>query len=329
LKLGTADAGIVWDATLKEYPELEPVGDKLLAEGVEDVTIAVVSGTARPAAALRFARYLAARDRGLEEFKRSGWEAADGDEWAERPELVVYSGALNRPAIEKTIAEFEEREGARVSIKYSGCGILVADMKAIAKGDIPAAFPDAYFACDSSFVPPVQEAFLEPVEVSETDVVLLVARGNPKNLRSQADLARPGMRVAMANEEHSALGALTKGLLENEGIYDAVKKNVTYQAPTADQLVLRMLAGGAGSAGALSEDVAVVYEANCSKARESMDVVRMDAAGHPGAKAVQPFVIARSSKHRCLTERLRAAILSGISRQRFESAGFRWRAGSE
>ncbi len=55
-----------------------------------------------------------------------------------------------RPAIEQTIAEFERREGVKVTRVYNGCGILVAQMKA---GEVP----DAYFACDSEFMNQVND----------------------------------------------------------------------------------------------------------------------------------------------------------------------------
>ncbi len=326
LKLDTADVGIIWDATAKQYPELKVVKvveDSLLANFTKAVTVGIVSKIPQPAAALRFARYLTACDRGLEDFQRMGWEVVEGDIWEEEPELIFYSGGINRLAIEKTVSEFEAREGVQVTVKYGGCGILVSDMKAIAKGTIPSAFPDVYFACDASFVPPVEEQFLEPLEISETEIVLLVPKGNPKNIRTLRDLARPGIRVAMANEEHSALGALAKRLLEAEGLYPAVKENVTYQAPSADPLVLRMVGGNLG--GELGEDVAIVYMANCSKVKESLDVIPIGINEFPLARAVQPYAVAKNSKHKHLAERLRSAILTSTSQGRFESAGFRWR----
>jgi len=327
LKLGTVDAGIVWDATVKQYPRLKVVEDPILKEGIQAVTIGVVSSTRRPTAALRFARYLTARDRGLQEFQRLGWEIVEGDVWEEEPELVFYSGGINRPAIEMTVGEFEAREGVRVTMKYGGCGILVSEMKAIAKGNIPSAFPDMYLACDASFIPPVQDNFGKALNISETEVVFLVPRGNPKNIRTLKDLARPGLRIAMANEEHSALGALTQRILEAEGLYKQVKKNVTFQAPSADPLVLRIL--GSSPESKASEDVAIVYYSNCSIAKKSLDVIPIGIEKHPLARAIQPYVVSRHSRHRQLALRLREALLSDTSKERYLSVGFRWLGGGE
>jgi ABC-type molybdate transport system substrate-binding protein len=59
-----------------------------------------------------------------------------------------------RPAVDKTIAAFEAREGVRVTRVYNGCGILVAQMKVDGA-------PDAFFACDREFLDQVGDLFGE------------------------------------------------------------------------------------------------------------------------------------------------------------------------
>src|SRR5262249_40632066 len=161
---------------------------------------------------LKFARYLSAQDKGLKEFAKDGYVAADGDVWADKPELLLYSGAMNRVAIDDTVNQFEQREGVQVTRVFNGCGILVAQMKARGR-------PDASLTGDKSFVPPVQDLFPDPpLEVSDSEIILLLPKGNPKNLHTLADLVTPGLRVGLANAEQSTLGALTKRLLEQGGI---------------------------------------------------------------------------------------------------------------
>jgi len=83
IKLGTADAGLIWDATVAQYPELEAVRVEALASGEQLVAVGVLSFSRQPAAALRFARYLGARDKGLPELKRAGYRTVEGGEWME------------------------------------------------------------------------------------------------------------------------------------------------------------------------------------------------------------------------------------------------------
>jgi molybdate transport system substrate-binding protein len=308
LKLGTVDAGFIWDAMLKQYPELEGVPAPELGKVTAHIAVSVLKTSAQPTAALRFARYLAASGKGLTEFARQGYQPVEGDEWAETPELVLYSGAMNRVAVEESIQCFERREGAKVTRIYNGCGILVAQMKAGGR-------PDAYLTCDKSFVPPVGDLFPEPpVEMSDSAIVLLVAKGNPKHLRSLANLVQPKLRVGLANPEQSTLGALTRRLLEQSGILEAVMANVATQTPTADLLVNQMRTGAL--------DAAVVYASNTTQVREQLDIIRLDI---PNTIAVQTFSVGKNSRNKQLARRLREWLQSAESRARYEAAGFHWR----
>lgn len=311
IKIGAVDAGIVWDAVARQYPELEMVRPPALDTARQEVAVGVLRATRQPTAALHFARFLGARDRGLLEFARAGYEVLEGDVWADQPEVVLFSGGVNRPAIEETLRRFEEREGVKITRVYNGCGILVAQMKAGQR-------PDAYFACDVSFVPPVQDWFTDGVNVSETDIILLVPKGNPKGLRALADLARPGLRLGVANAQQSTLGALTERFLRDAGLLESVMANVKTQTPTADLLVNQMRTGAL--------DAVIVYTANTSQVRDTLDVVPLKV---PGARAVQPYAIGKNSQHRFLMGRLLETLRSAESRKQFESLGFRWQATAE
>jgi hypothetical protein len=66
----------------------------------------VLKASGQPKQALHFARYLAARDKGLAKYREFGFQPVDGDAWTEQPEITLYSGSMLRPAIEKTIIDF-------------------------------------------------------------------------------------------------------------------------------------------------------------------------------------------------------------------------------
>ncbi|MBI4578426.1 MAG: substrate-binding domain-containing protein, partial [Planctomycetes bacterium] len=163
----------------------------------------------------------------------------------------------------------------------------------------------------------VKDLFLDSVTVSETDMVLLAAKGNPKGVHTVQDLTKPDLRVGLADPQKSALGALCDRMLDRMGIKDAVLKNVKTFTATADFLVTDMRAGAL--------DAAIVYRANTSKVGDSLEVFSID---NPAAKAVQPFATGKESKHKQLASRLLAAITSASAGRQFESAGFRFLAGS-
>ena len=150
--VNAADAGIVYDAVLKSYPDLESVPMPELHGIVSKVSLAVVSRSKQSQTALHFARYVAAKDRGLVHYAEQGFQITRGDIWSDQPELSIFAGSMLRPAIEETLIAFEKREGVRVTRVYNGCGVLVAQMKA-------GQHPDAYFACDSEFMSQVPDLF--------------------------------------------------------------------------------------------------------------------------------------------------------------------------
>ncbi|OHB81109.1 MAG: hypothetical protein A2W31_15060 [Planctomycetes bacterium RBG_16_64_10] len=302
------DAGFIWDATARQFG-LEIVELAELAGGSSTIAAGVLAASAQPAAALRFARYLAAPDQGGKTFRAAHFRPVAGDPWAVRPKITLFSGGVTRVAIQDTLKAFQDREGCDVTVVYHGCGTLVGMMKAGQQ-------PDAYFACDVTFMDQVRDQFGKALDVSQTNMVILVRPGNPKGIGSLADFARPEMKVGLADEQLSALGSLTKRLLQELGLYEKVRQNRRTSSPTADFLVTQLVAHDV-------LDAVVVYEANCSQVGDRAEIVRID---HPYARAVQPLAIHRNNRYPQLTGRLRAALAGASSRARFESVGFRWLA---
>ncbi len=309
--IGSVDAGIVWDSTVRQYPDLEMVSLPELAAAVARVSVVVLKSSTQPTAALHFARYLAAADRGLLDFKRAGYDVVEGDAWAETPEIRLMAGAMLRPAIEQTINSFKKREGVQVTTAYDGCGILVAQMRAAARD--PA---DAYFACDQSFMDQVHDLFLDPVPISKNQLVILVPRGNPHQIRTLLDLGKQGLRVGVGHEKQCALGVLTQETLKQGKVQDRVRRNVKVESPTGDMLVHQLRIG--------SLDAVIAYLSNAAEAGDTLESIAIDV---PCAQATQPFAVARESAHKQLTGRLLDAIRTEESRQRFTDLRFRW-AGS-
>lgn len=309
LKLGSVDVGIIWDAVANQYEEIETLVAPEFEKGTQHVSIGILESSERPTQALKFARYLAARDRGGKVFESMGYPSINGDVWSEVPKVTFFSGGVNRMAIKDTLKSFEEREGVSIATVYNGCGILVAQMKAGEK-------PDAYFACDVSFMDSVADMFMDSMDLSKTDIVIIVPKGNPKSINKLEDLARPGLKLGLAHYEQSALGALTQRLLEKANLKDPVNENVRVQTPTADLLVNQMIAG--------SLDAAVVYTANTSQVRDKIELIHID---HPAANAIQPYAVSKSSEQPYLMNRLLETLRASESKDQFKKVGFEWLAG--
>jgi molybdenum ABC transporter molybdate-binding protein len=306
VKLGTVDAAIVWDVTVNQYDELEAVPIRGSEGFVKHVTIGVLTKSKQSAEALRFARYLAAPEKGAPVFEKNGFPSVPGDSWAKSPEILYYSGGVNRIAIEETLREFQDREGVSITTVYNGCGILLGQIKGGGE-------PDMYHTCDASFMKGVEAQFGVVHELSKTDIVIIVQKGNPYDVRSLADLGDRKLQLGVCNEEQSTLGTMTAQLLRKYGLYDSVSRNVVVNTPTADLLVTQLTVG--------KLDAAIVYKANTTYIRDHADVIPLELEG---AVATQTISIARQTRYPQLLKRLEDVLRTAKSKDRFLSSGFEW-----
>ena len=333
IKIGAADVAIVWNSTVAspEYRgELSSVSMADLVETVDlvlpgdQVTVAVLNSSRRPTAALKLARYFGARDRGLTVLESAGMEPVEGDVWAENPEITFYCGAVNRKAIEPVLDAFQKREGVVINTVFDGCGILTGRMAAIENQAQSAGFPDFYLACDRYYLDNVNEWFQEDVDVSETEIVLVVPAGSDQ-VQGLEDLLKPGIRVSIGEPDQCTIGALTRRLLRQAGLYDQLKEKqgmaneVVVEKSSSALIVPDVLTGHV--------DVAVAYRNDILGHQDKVDVIRIES---PLTRAIQPLSIARNSDHKQLVRRLYRQVEA--ARSNFEDVGFEFllseRAGS-
>jgi len=308
VRLGTVDAAIVWDTTVRQADYASQL-DALPIEGAQafavETPVAVLRTTTSAPSALHFARYLAASDRGLKTFEANGFTPVAGDPWSDRPNVLLFSGAVNRTGIKDALAAFEQREGVEVTTVYNGCGILNGQIKLGER-------PDAYYTCDATFMEPIADVFGPYELMSQTTIVILVQKGNPHAIKTLADLAKPGIKVGVGHEKQSTLGTLTANMLQQRNLYDAVQKNVVTNSPTGDLLVNQTRTG--------SLDAAIVYNVNTMFVRDHLDVVAID---DPLANAVQSLAVSKQPKFPRLTQRLVTALHAPEVREKIIRAGFR------
>lgn len=312
IKLGAVDAGIVWDTTVALYDELQAVRVSELDAGAVHVAVGILTSCQQPARALRFARFLAARDKGLPVFSKHGYDVVEGDPWAAVPTITFFCGAVNRRAVDQVIKAFEQREGVRVNTVYNGCGILTAQMRTIRDQQQGSGFPDTYMACDRYYLDTVEDWFQEDVDVSDTEVVIAVPKGNPAGIKTLHDLTRPGVRVSVGQPDQCTIGVLTRKVLEAENVYDAVMKNVVTQTASSALLIPSVTTG--------SVDATLAYATDTKAESDKVEAIRIPSSA---AQAIQPFAISRASEYKQLSRRLYRSIAG--ARKDFETAGFHFR----
>ncbi len=324
VRIGAVDAGIVWTSTVSSpaYQEsLRVIELPELSSESEIVSMAVLSSSPQPTEALKFARYVSAKNRGLEVFRSHGLEVKEGDDWVVRPEINFFCGAVNRRVIEPILEKFQEREGVVVNTVYDGCGILTGRMKTIQNQDQSQGFPDLYMACDRFYLDNVKQWFEEDVDISDIEIVMVVPRGSVL-ISSPADLLKPGIRVAIGQPDQCTIGALTKRLLDRDGIYESLMKkqldrNETVVEKSSSALLVPDVLTG-------HVDAAIAYLSDVMPNREKVDIVHFEAGNNV---AVQPLSVASNSRHKQLLRRFYDAVYREASS--FESKGFHFRHGEK
>ena len=117
--------------------------------------------------------------------------------------LLVFAGAASKPPTEEAAKVFEKKTGVKVDLVFGGSGFVLSQMILAKKGDI-------YFPGSSDFMEIARKKGAIIAETERKVVYLVqainVQKGNPKGIHTLRDLARPGLRVSIANPEGVCVG---------------------------------------------------------------------------------------------------------------------------
>lgn len=148
-------------------------------------------------------------------------------------ELLVFAGAASKPPLEEIANRFEEKTGVKVRLTFGGSGTVLSQMKLSQQGDI-------YLPGSSDFMEMAKkEGVVDPA--TERIVVYLlpainVPKGNPQNIQKLEDLAKPGLKVALARPDTVCVGLYGAEILEKEGLAEEVKKNIVTYAESCEKV---------------------------------------------------------------------------------------------
>jgi molybdate transport system substrate-binding protein len=154
--------------------------------------------------------------------------------------LRVFAAAGAKPAIEQLCQRFQEKYGITVEANYGGGGEVLSQMTLSRSGDIYVA-PEQGFMATAA-----QKQAIEPETVQTVAYmipVIAVPKGNPKNIRTLADLARPGIKVAVTRQETTLLGQYAPEIFARAGLGEEIKKNIVTEAARPDNLLTMLVMG--------------------------------------------------------------------------------------
>jgi len=202
---------------------------------------------------------------------------------ASRPRLLLYCGAGIRTAVSEIVKTFEKKHNLVIETDYAGSNILLSRIKLTKRGDL-------YMPGDARYV---QQAEGERLIASSRDAcyfipVILVRKGNPKNIRGVSDLARGGLRIGFGDPEACAIGRVTTEILQRNGIKPAdVERNVVFRSLTVNELGLHIKAG--------KIDATIVWDAIAAQYPDEGEIVPIPKDRN--VISTVPVAVLRSSKH--------------------------------
>lgn len=152
-----------------------------------------------------------------------------------RERLLIYVGAASKPPTEEAAALFEKKTGIKVDLNIGGSGMILSQMKLTKMGDV-------YFPGSSDYMEIAKREGLVYPDTEEKIVYLVpsinVQRGNPKDIKQLKDLARPSLRVVIANPENVCVGVYAVEVIEKVFTPEekaAFRKNIVNYAESCEK----------------------------------------------------------------------------------------------
>jgi molybdate transport system substrate-binding protein len=218
--------------------------------------------------------------------------------------ITVFAAASLKSTFTALGAEFEKNNpGTHVTFSFAGSSDLVTQLS----GGAPA---DVFASADTANMAKAVNAALisgNPVNFASNTLTIVTPPGNPRNIHSFADLAKPGTQVvvcapqvpcgAATKKLESATGVTLIPVSEESNVTDVLGKVVTGQA-----------------------DAGLVYVTDAAGAGTSVTTVSFPESG--GAVNTYPIAVLKDSKNPAAAQRFVDLVTGPDGRKTLAGAGF-------
>lgn len=218
------------------------------------------------------------------------------------PLTVLAAASLTEAFNDTKTALQKQYAGLNITYSFAGSQTLVSQVVNGAPADVIAT------ADQSSMGMLVSQNLVETPTVFAHNVLeIAVAPGNPKGIKTLADLAAPGLAVVLADPSVPA-GKFAKQALDKQGV------KVTPKSLELDvKSVLQKVAIGEADAG-------VVYVTDVTAAGTSVAGVTIPT--DQNVTATYPIAVIKGTKHHAAAQAYVTEIISGAGRTALKARGF-------
>jgi molybdate transport system substrate-binding protein len=182
---------------------------------------------------------------------------------SKQPESVsLYAAAGMRDAVEALRTEFTLQTGTEISVDYAGSGVVLARVQRDPQADL-------FLPADTWYVDRLAEQtdlVAESTSIARLIPVLIVAKGNPKNIQGLADLKRPEIKTALGNPTACQVGRICKRLLDRADLeWDQVADE---ESLTVNELAIWVKMRAA--------DAAIVWDSTAATVADSVETLPLN-----------------------------------------------------
>lgn len=218
--------------------------------------------------------------------------------------IMVFVAVPLKPAFTLLGGKFQtDNPGATVDFDFATSAQLA---NKLAQG----AAADVFASADSAQMDTVVKAGLtgsDPVNFATNTLVIVTAPANPKQIHSFADLARPGVRVAVC-QSPVPCGVATQRVEDNSG----VQLNPASEEPTVTAVLAKVTSG--------EVDAGLVYLTDAHQAGDVVTTVSFPESS--GAVMVYPIAILTHASQPALAQRFVDLVTSPTGQKVLSQAGF-------
>lgn len=224
--------------------------------------------------------------------------------------IKICAGAGLIKPINEIMKNFENENNAVIDIHYGGSGELFSILQT---NGCDVFIPGAYYytkeALNKNLV------YKKSVKIITKHIpVLVVQKGNPKNIHTLKDLTRPDIKIILGDPRATAIGKVSIKILKKNNLYKNVKKNIAMYAGTVNQLLIYMVMGQA--------DAAIMWEDMVSWAKQKGKLEVIKIPENENIIKTIPTAVGTICKNKKLANKFNNYLSSGKSKQIWKKWGF-------
>jgi molybdate transport system substrate-binding protein len=218
--------------------------------------------------------------------------------------IVVFAAASLKPAFTQLSQQFKaDNPGSGVEFDFAGSSELATQLTQGASADV-------FASADTAQMDVVVKAGLlagNPANFAANTLVIVTAPGNPKQLGSFADLAKPGINVVIC-QQPVPCGAATQRIENSTGVH----LNPVSEELSVTDVLNKVTTGQA--------DAALVYVTDAKSAKDTVTTVNFPEAA--GAVNVYPIGVLKKAPQAATAQKFVSLVTSDAGQKILAQSGF-------